>query len=165
MNSPKLAKTHTHTPTHTLPGREAPGSVCFANLGEFIFKNIKLHDTILNCMVHYSTLLYKISNDSLRNQILSLYQNTYERYHHIVDYDLTHIQKMDDLALKSFVLTEKDVFWNIDWNVNQNFIQLENNIELKNYISANRSNKYMLSKNAKKVITEIKKTISIIDNY
>ena len=71
---------------------------------------------------------------------------------------------MDDLALKSFVLTEKDIFWNIDWNVNQNFIQLENNIELKNYISANRSNKYILSKNAEKVITEIKKTISVIDN-
>ena len=115
--------------------------------------------------IEASGLLYKISNDSLRNQILILYQNTYERYHHIVDYDLTHIQKMDDLALKSFVLTEKDVFWNIDWSVNQNFIQLENNIELKNYISANRSNKYMLSKNAKKVITEIKKAISIIDNY
>ena len=112
-----------------------------------------------------SGVLYKISNETLRNQILSLYQKTYEKYHHIVDYDLTHIQKMDDIVLKSFILTKRDVFWNINWQENKNFIQLKDNIELKNYISANRSTKYMLSKNAEKVIAQINKTISIIDNY
>ena len=36
MNSPKLAK-------HTLPGREAARQrVCFANLGELIFKHIEI---------------------------------------------------------------------------------------------------------------------------
>ena len=50
INSPNMAK-------HTLPGREAARQgvcVCvFANLGEFIFKNIKSYDTILNCMIQY----------------------------------------------------------------------------------------------------------------
>ena len=37
-----------------------------------------------------SGIIYKIDNDSIR-KILDLYQNGYERYHHVIDYDLTHI--------------------------------------------------------------------------
>jgi hypothetical protein len=112
-----------------------------------------------------SGILYKISDDTLRNQILKLYQKVYEKYHDLVDYDLTHIQKMDDIVLKNFILTTKGSFWNINWGKNKNYSQLRDNIELKNYVSANRATKYMLSKNAKMVIDEIRKTISIIDDY
>jgi len=112
-----------------------------------------------------SGILYKISDDTLRNQILKLYQKVYEKYHDLVDYDLTHIQKMDDIVLKNFILTTKGSFWNINWGKNKNYSQLRDNIELKNYVSANRATKYMLSKNAKLVIDEIRKTISIIDDY
>ena len=37
-----------------------------------------------------SGVLYKISNDTLRNQILSLYQKTYEKYHHHIHYWQLH---------------------------------------------------------------------------
>jgi len=112
-----------------------------------------------------SGVLYKISDDTLRNQILKLYQKVYEQYHQLVDYDLTHIQKMDDIVLKNFILTTKGSFWNINWQKNKNYSQFRDNMELKNYVSANRATKYMLSKNAKKVIEEIRNTMSIIDVY
>ena len=112
-----------------------------------------------------SGVLYKISDDTLRNQILKLYQKVYEQYHQLVDYDLTHIQKMDDIVLKNFILTTKGSFWNINWQKNKNYSQFRDNMELKNYVSANRATKYMLSKNAKKVIEEIRNTMSIIDDY
>ena len=112
-----------------------------------------------------SGVLYKISDDTLRNQILKLYQKVYEQYHQLVDYDLTHIQKMDDIVLKNFILTTKGSFWNINWQKNKNYSQFRDNMELKNYVSANRATKYMLSKNAKKVIEEIHNTMSIIDVY
>ena len=124
----------------------------------------KLNLSVFNAM-EASGIIYKIDNDSIRGQILDLYQNGYERYHDVIDYDLTHIQKMDDIILKNFSLRIDNTSWNLDWNENSNIEQIVKNSELRNYIAANRGTKNIMKIRSKALIEKINKVIELIDKY
>ena len=124
----------------------------------------KLNLSVFNAM-EASGIIYKIDNDSIRGEILDLYQNGYERYHHVIDYDLTHIQKMDDIILKNFSLRVDNTSWNLDWSKKSNIEQIVNNSELRNYIAANRGTKNIMKMRAKALIENIKKVVNLIDTY
>ena len=124
----------------------------------------KLNLSVFNAM-EASGIIYKIDNDSIRGEILDLYQNGYERYHHVIDYDLTHIQKMDDIILKNFSLRVDNTSWNLDWSKKSNIEQIVNNNELRNYIAANRGTKNIMKMRAKALIENIKKVVNLIDTY
>ena len=124
----------------------------------------KLNLSVFNAM-EASGIIYKIENDSIRGEILDLYQNGYERYHHVIDYDLTHIQKMDDIILKNFSLRVDNTSWNLDWSKKSNIDQIVKNSELRNYIAANRGTKNIMKMRAKSLIEEINKVVNLIDTY
>ena len=124
----------------------------------------KLNLSVFNAM-EASGIIYKIENDSIRGEILNLYQNGYERYHHVIDYDLTHIQKMDDIILKNFSLRVDNTSWNLDWSKKSNIDQIVKNSELRNYIAANRGTKNIMKMRAKSLIEEINKVVNLIDTY
>ena len=124
----------------------------------------KLNLSVFNAM-EASGIIYKIENDSIRGEILNLYQNGYERYHHVIDYDLTHIQKMDDIILKNFSLRVDNTSWNLDWSKKSNIDQIVKNSELRNYIAANRGTKNIMKMRAKALIENIKKVVNLIDTY
>ena len=124
----------------------------------------KLNLSVFNAM-EASGIIYKIDNDSIRGEILDLYQNGYERYHHVIDYDLTHIQKMDDIILKNFSLRVDNTSWNLDWSKKSNIEQIVKNSELRNYIAANRGTKNIMKMRAKALIKNIKKVVNLIDTY
>lgn len=124
----------------------------------------KLNLSVFNAM-EASGIIYKIDNDSVRGQILDLYQNGYERYHHVIDYDLTHIQKMDDIILKNFSLRVDNTSWNLDWNENSNIEQIVENSELRNYIAANRGTKNIMKIRSKALIEKINKVVKLINKY
>ena len=124
----------------------------------------KLNLSVFNAM-EASGIIYKIDNDSIRGEILNLYQNGYERYHHVIDYDLTHIQKMDDIILKNFSLRVDNTSWNLDWSKKSNIDQIVKNSELRNYIAANRGTKNIMKMRAKALIEEINKVVNLIDTY
>jgi len=124
----------------------------------------KLNLSVFNAM-EASGIIYKIDNDSIRGEILDLYQNGYERYHHVIDYDLTHIQKMDDIILKNFSLRIDNTSWNLDWSKKSNIEQIVKNSELRNYIAANRGTKNIMKMRAKALIKNIKKVVNLIDTY
>ena len=124
----------------------------------------KLNLSVFNAM-EASGIIYKIDNDSVRGQILDLYQNGYERYHHVIDYDLTHIQKMDDIILKNFSLRVDNTSWNLDWNENSNIEQIVKNSELRNYIAANRGTKNIMKIRSKALIEKINKVVELINKY
>ena len=124
----------------------------------------KLNLSVFNAM-EASGIIYKIDNDSIRGEILDLYQNGYERYHHVIDYDLTHIQKMDDIVLKNFSLRVDNTSWNLDWSKKSNIDQIVKNSELRNYIAANRGTKNIMKMRAKALIEEINKVVNLIDTY
>ena len=124
----------------------------------------KLNLSVFNAM-EASGIIYKIENDSIRGEILNLYQNGYERYHHVIDYDLTHIQKMDDIILKNFSLRVDNTSWNLDWSKKSNIDQIVKNSELRNYIAANRGTKNIMKMRAKALIEEINKVVNLIDTY
>jgi hypothetical protein len=124
----------------------------------------KLNLSVFNAM-EASGIIYKIDNDSVRGQILDLYQNGYERYHHVIDYDLTHIQKMDDIILKNFSLRVDNTSWNLDWNENSNIEQIVENSELRNYIAANRGTKNIMKIRSKALIEKINKVEELINKY
>ena len=127
-------------------------------------KGGKLNLSVFNAM-EASGIIYKIDNDSIRGEILDLYQNGYERYHHVIDYDLTHIQKMDDIILKNFSLRVDNTSWNLDWSKKSNIEQIVKNSELRNYIAANRGTKNIMKMRAKALIEEINKVVNLIDTY
>ena len=127
-------------------------------------KGGKLNLSVFNAM-EASGIIYKIDNDSIRGEILDLYQNGYERYHHVIDYDLTHIQKMDDIILKNFSLRVDNTSWNLDWSKKSNIEQIVKNSELRNYIAANRGTKNIMKMRAKALIEEISKVVKLIDTY
>ena len=127
-------------------------------------KGGKLNLSVFNAM-EASGIIYKIDNDSIRGEILDLYQNGYERYHHVIDYDLTHIQKMDDIILKNFSLRVDNTSWNLDWSKKSNIEQIVKNSELRNYIAANRGTKNIMKMRAKALIKNIKKVVNLIDTY
>ena len=124
----------------------------------------KLNLSVFNAM-EASGIIYKIDNDSIRGEILDLYQNGYERYHHVIDYDLTHIQKMDDIVLKNFSLRVDNTSWNLDWSKKSNIDQIVKNSELRNYIAANRGTKNIMKMRAKALIENINKVVNLIDTY
>lgn len=124
----------------------------------------KLNLSVFNAM-EASGIIYKIDNDSIRGEILDLYQNGYERYHHVIDYDLTHIQKMDDIILKNFSLRVDNTSWNLDWSKKSNIDQIVKNSELRNYIAANRGTKNIMKMRAKVLIENITKVVNLIDTY
>ena len=124
----------------------------------------KLNLSVFNAM-EASGIIYKIDNDSIRGKILDLYQNGYERYHHVIDYDLTHIQKMDDIILKNFSLRIDNTSWNLDWSKKSNIDQIVKNSELRNYIAANRGTKNIMKMRAKDLIENITKVVNLIDTY
>tara|TARA_Y100000768_G_C23754522_1_gene575544 strand:- start:7 stop:669 length:663 start_codon:yes stop_codon:yes gene_type:complete len=124
----------------------------------------KLNLSVFNAM-EASGIIYKIDNDSIRGQILDLYQNGYERYHDVIDYDLTHIQKMDDIILKNFSLRIDNTSWNLDWNENSNIEQIVKNSELRNYIAANRGTKNIMKIRSKALIEKINKVIELVGKY
>ena len=127
-------------------------------------KGGKLNLSVFNAM-EASGIIYKIDNDSIRGEILDLYQNGYERYHHVIDYDLTHIQKMDDIILKNFSLRVDNTSWNLDWSKKSNIEQIVKNSELRNYIAANRGTKNIMKMRAKALIENINKVVNLIDTY
>jgi len=124
----------------------------------------KLNLSVYNAM-EASGIIYKIEDDSIRNEILDLYQHRYEWYHHVIDYDLTHIQKMDDIILKDFVLLTDNKSWNLDWSKDLNIDQMLSNHELRNYIAANRGTKNIMKNRAKRLIERIESVTQIIDKY
>ena len=124
----------------------------------------KLNLSVFNAM-EASGIIYKIDNDSVRGQILDLYQNGYERYHHVIDYDLTHIQKMDDIILKNFSLRIDNTSWNLNWNEYSNIEQIVKNSELRNYIAANRGTKNIMKIRSKALIEKINKVVELINKY
>lgn len=124
----------------------------------------KLNLSVFNAM-EASGIIYKIDNDSIQGEILDLYQNGYERYHHVIDYDLTHIQKMDDIILKNFSLRVDNTSWNLDWSKKSNIDQIVKNSELRNYIAANRGTKNIMKMRAKVLIENITKVVNLIDTY
>jgi len=112
-----------------------------------------------------SGIIYKIDNDSIRTDILDLYQNWYEKYHNVIDYDLIHIQKMDDIILKNFILLTDNKSWNLDWSIDSNIKEMLSNNELRNYIAANRGTKSIMKGRANKLIERIQNAISLIDKF
>ena len=124
----------------------------------------KLNLSVYSAM-EASGIIYKIEDDSIRSEILDLYQNGYEWYHHVIDYDLTHIQKMDDIILKDFVLLTDNKSWNLDWNKDSNVEQMLNNNELRNYIAANRGTKNIMKNRAERLIGRIEKVTQLIEKY
>jgi len=124
----------------------------------------KLNLSVYNAM-EASGIIYKIEDDSIRNEIIDLYQNGYEWYHNVIDYDLTHIQKMDDIILKDFVLLTDNKSWNLDWSKDSNIDQMLSNHELRNYIAANRGTKNIMKNRAKRLIERIESVTQIIDKY
>jgi hypothetical protein len=114
-----------------------------------------------------SGLIYKITNDSLRNKILDLYQETYDRYDYLLDYDLTHIQKFDDISLLAFELRDDSVStnWTGNWKNKDNFIQYKENKHVRNFLIANRGNKRLIRNSIPIIIKKTKVARSIIDNH
>lgn len=126
----------------------------------------KLQNVVFNSM-ESSGLIYNIDDDSLRINILELYGSTYEYYHFIIDYDLTHIQKMDDIQLSSFVLRDdqKSWSWVKDWSNPKNIQQYKGNEVYRNYLIGNRANKRILKFRALRVKEEFEQTISAVETY
>ena len=126
----------------------------------------KLNNRVFNSM-EASGLIYKITNDSLRNKILDLYQETYDRYDYLLDYDLTHIQKFDDISLLAFELRDDPVStnWAVNWKNKDNFIQYKENKHVRNFLIANRGNKRLIRNSIPIIIKKTKVARSIIDNH
>ena len=126
----------------------------------------KLNNRVFNSM-EASGLIYKITNDSLRNKILDLYQETYDRYDYLLDYDLTHIQKFDDISLLAFELRDDPVStnWTGNWKNKDNFTQYKENKHVRNFLIANRGNKRLIRNSIPIIIKKTKVARSIIDNH
>ena len=63
--------------------------------------SITIRSRVFNSM-EASGLLYKIEDRELMDKVLKLYQESYQGYKFIGDYDNTHIHKMDDILLSRF---------------------------------------------------------------
>ena len=98
--------------------------------------------------IESSGLIYNINDDSLRNEIINLYENTYSRFDYVVDYELTDIKKLDNIYVKAFILKDdpKSISWIIDWSIKANKDQLKKNQLLMNHFIISRANKRILQK-------------------
>jgi hypothetical protein len=116
-----------------------------------------------------SGLLYKIQDRDLMDKVLLLYQDSYERYKFIADYDDTHIHKMDDIILSKFTYrNEEDPLkwkWLIDWNDKNNFELIKSFIAYRSYLLTNRGTKRLLKINTISQIEETQNTLEAIDKY
>ena len=126
----------------------------------------KLNDRVFNSM-EASGLIYKITNDSLRSKILDLYQDIYERHTYLLDYDLTHIQKLDDISLSAFVLRDDPTStnWAGDWKNKSNFTQYKENQHVRNFLIANRANKRLMRDRIPGILNKTKAAKNFIDNH
>jgi len=125
----------------------------------------KMNDRVFISM-EATGLIYKINNDTLRTIIIDLFNKKYADYHFLLDYDLTHIQKKDDISISSFVYRDDPVskFWTIDWKDDKNFQQYHENLVFRNYLIANRANKRLIKANVIKLIKDTKIVIDKINN-
>ena len=98
--------------------------------------------------IESSGLIYNINDDSLRNDIINLYENTYSRFDYVVDYELTDIKKLDNTYIKTFTLKDDSLStsWIIDWSIKANRDQLKSNQLLMNHFIISRANKRILQK-------------------
>ena len=98
--------------------------------------------------IESSGLIYNINDDSLRNEIINLYEDIYSRFNHVVDYELSDIKKLDNTYVKVFTLKDdpKSASWIIDWSIDANKDQLKNNKELMNHFIISRANKRILQR-------------------
>ena len=123
---------------------------------------INLDATIFNSM-ESSGLIYKIKNETLRNAILKVYQKYYLTLTQLNEYDLNTIQKMDDVVLENFILSNKTIMWNLDYNHSSTRNNIINNQLYQNFISANKSNKAILNNRCKRLLEKIEELLEMIN--
>ena len=130
--------------------------------------SITIRSRVFNSM-EASGLLYKIEDRDLMDKVLKLYQESYQRYKFIGDYDNTHIHKMDDILLSRFIYRNEDNplkwRWLIDWNDKNNFELIKNYRVFKSYLITNRGTKRLLKINTASQIRETQNTLEAIDQY
>jgi hypothetical protein len=124
----------------------------------------KMNDRVFNSM-EATGLIYKIKDDSLRARIIDLFNKKYAKYHYLLDYDLTHIQKWDDISISNFIYRDdpESYYWALDWKNIQNIQQYRSNVVFRNYLIANRANKRLMKANVIKLIKDTKNVIDKID--
>tara|TARA_B100001142_G_scaffold316870_1_gene357131 strand:+ start:372 stop:1079 length:708 start_codon:yes stop_codon:yes gene_type:complete len=112
--------------------------------------------------IESSGLIYNIHDDSLRNEIINLYENTYSRFNYVVEYELTDIKKLDNIYVKAFTLKDDSLStaWIVDWSINANRDQLKKNQLLMNHFIISRGNKRILQKI---IPSQKQKTLSLIN--
>ena len=123
---------------------------------------INLDNTIFNSM-ESSGLIYKIENETLRNTILKVYQKYYLIIAQLNEYDLNTIQKMDDVVLENFILSNKTIMWNLDYNHSSTRNNIINNQLYQNFISANKSNKAILNSRCKYILKKVEELLEMIN--
>ena len=125
----------------------------------------KMNDRVFNSM-EATGLIYKIKDDSLRGLIIELFNKKYAKYHYLLDYDLTHIQKWDDISISNFIYRDdpESSYWALDWENNQNIQQYRHNAVFRNYLIANRANKRLIKASVIKLIKDTKIVIDKINN-
>ena len=123
---------------------------------------INLDYTIFNSM-ESSGLIYKIENETLRNTILKVYQKYYLIIAQLNDYDLNTIQKMDDVVLENFILSNKTIMWNLDYNHSSTRNNIINNQLYQNFISANKSNKAIINNRCKRLLEKVEELLEMIN--
>ena len=123
---------------------------------------INLDATIFNSM-ESSGLIYKIENETLRNTILKVYQKYYLIIAQLNEYDLNTIQKMDDVVLENFILSNKTIMWNLDYNHSSTRNNIINNQLYQNFISANKSNKAILNNRCKYILKKVEELLEMIN--
>ena len=126
----------------------------------------KMNERVFNSM-EATGLIYKIKNDSLRTSIINLFNKKYANHHYLLDYDLTHIQKKDDISISSFVYRDdpSSYYWTVDWQNPKNILQYSENLVFRNYLIANRANKRLIKDSVLKLITDTKVVIDHINNF
>ena len=123
---------------------------------------INLDATIFNSM-ESSGLIYKIKNETLRNAILKVYQKYYLTLTQLNEYDLNTIQKMDDVVLENFILSNKTIMWNLDYNHSSTRNNIINNQLYQKFICANKSNKAILNNRCKRLLEKIEELLEMIN--
>ena len=130
--------------------------------------SITIRSRVFNSM-EASGLLYKIEDRELMDKVLKLYQESYQGYKFIGDYDNTHIHKMDDILLSRFTYRNEDNplkwRWLIDWNDKNNFELIKNYRVFKSYLITNRGTKRLLKINTASQIRETQNTLEAINQY
>ena len=125
-----------------------------------------MNERVFNSM-EATGLIYKIDDDSLRTNIINLFNKKYAKHHYLLDYDLTHIQKKDDISISSFVYRDdpSSYYWTVDWQNPKNILQFSENLVFRNYLIANRASKRLIKNSVLKLITDTKVVIDDINNF